>query len=101
MIIEGRDLRVPALTFLTMQIRDRKDIIDYVKQYEQCYWVEDNIIFSPKIFIINSAIQWCYNQIQTDKMQANEMDFYLLSIQAFINGQANIAWDKDGNLVIS
>ena len=101
MITEGRDLRVSALTFLTMKIRDRKDIIDYVKQYEQCYWVEDNIIFSPKIFIINSVIQWCYNQIETKKMQTNEMEFYLMAIQGFIEGNTNLSWDEEGNLVIS
>ena len=84
-----------------MQIRDRKDIIDYVKQYEQCYWVEDNIIFSPKIFIINSVIQWCYNQIETKKMQTNEMEFYLMAIQAFIEGNTSLYWDEQGNLVIS
>ena len=84
-----------------MQIRDRKDIIDYVKQYEQCYWVEDNIIFSPKIFIINSVIQWCYNQIETKKMQTNEMDFYLMSIQGFVEENTSLHWDKQGNLVIS
>ena len=84
-----------------MQIRDRKDIIDYVKQYEQCYWVEDNIIFSPKIFIINSVIQWCYNQIETKKMQTNEMEFYLMAIQSFIEENTGLYWDEEGNLVIS
>ena len=84
-----------------MKIRDRKDIIDYVKQYEQCYWVEDNIIFSPKIFIINSVIQWCYNQLETKKMQTNEMEFYLMAIQGFIEGNSNLSWDEEGNLVIS
>ena len=84
-----------------MQIKDRKDIIDYVKQYEQCYYVEDNVIFSPKIFIINSVIQWCYNQLETKKMQTNEMEFYLMAIQGFIEGNSNLSWDEDCNLVIS
>ena len=98
MITEGRDLRVSALTFLIMQIRDRKDIIDYVKRYEQCYRVEDNVIFSPKIFIINTVVQWCYNQLETKKMQTNEMEFYLMAIQGFIEGNTNLSWDEEGNL---
>ena len=84
-----------------MQIKDRKDIIDYVKQYEQCYYVEDNVIFSPKIFIINSVIQWCYNQLETKKMQTNEMEFYLMAIQSFIEENTGLYWDEEGNLVIS
>lgn len=84
-----------------MQIRDRKDIIDYVKRYEQCYRVEDNVIFSPKIFIINTVIQWCYDKIETEKMNPNEMEFYLMAIQGFIEDKASISWDEEGNLVIS
>ena len=84
-----------------MEIRDRKDIIEYVKRHEQCYRVEDNVIFSPKIFIINTVIQWCYNQLETKKMQANEMEFYLMAIQGFIEGNTSLSWDEQGNLVIS
>jgi hypothetical protein len=29
------------------------------------------------------------------------MDFYLMSIQAFLEGKTNLSWDEDGNLVIS
>ena len=84
-----------------MQIKDRKDIIEYVKRYEQCYRVEDNVIFTPKIFIINTVIQWCYNQLQTEKMKPEEMNFYLMAIQGFIEGKTNLSWDKNDNLVIS
>ena len=84
-----------------MKIKDRKDIIDYVKRYEQCYRVEDNVIFTPKIFIINTVIQWCYNQLETKKMNPEEMNFYLMAIQGFIEGKSNLSWDEQGNLVIS
>lgn len=84
-----------------MKIKDRKDIIDYVKRYEQCYRVEDNVIFTPKIFIINTVIQWCYNQLETKKMKPEEMNFYLMAIQGFIEGKSNLSWDEQGNLVIS
>ena len=84
-----------------MQIKDRKDIIEYVKRYEQCYRVEDNVIFTPKIFIINTVIQWCYIQLETKKMKPEEMNFYLMAIQGFIEGKTNLSWDEEGNLVIS
>jgi len=84
-----------------MKIKDRKDIIEYVKRYEQCYRVEDNIIFTPKIFVINTVIQWCYNQLETKKMNPEEMNFYLMAIQGFIEGKSNLSWDEQGNLVIS
>lgn len=98
---EGRDLRVSALTFLIMQIKSRADIIRYLEENDPSYRIEGNVVFAPKAFIINTVIQWCYNQLKTKKMQPNEMDFYLMSIESFLQGKANLSWDEEGNLAIS
>ena len=84
-----------------MIIKNGTDLIRYLKEHDKSYSVEGNIVYAPKAFIINTVVQWCYNQLEIKKMQPNEMDFYLLSIQAFIDDQAKLAWDKEGNLVIS
>tara|TARA_R100001079_G_C4330591_1_gene102895 strand:- start:94 stop:348 length:255 start_codon:yes stop_codon:yes gene_type:complete len=84
-----------------MKIKDRTDIIRYIKQNDPSYRVEDNVVFAPKAFLINTVIQWCYHQIQTKKMQPNEMDFYLMSIDNFIRGNNSLYWDENNNLVIS
>ena len=84
-----------------MQIRDRTEIIRYLQVHDPSYRVEDNVVFASKAFIINTVIQWCYNQLETKKMQTNEMEFYLMSIQGFIDGNTNLSWDEEGNLVIS
>lgn len=101
MITEDRDLRVPVLTFLIMKIKSRTDIIRYLEENDPSYRIEGNIVFAPKAFIINTVIQWCYNQLKTKKMQPNEMDFYLMSIQNFLEDKTILSWDNDGNLVIS
>ena len=84
-----------------MQIKDRTDIIRYLQEHDPSYRVEDNVVFAPKAFIINTIVQWCYNQLQAKKIKANEMDFYLMSIESFLQDKANVSWDEDGNLVIS
>ena len=101
MITEGRDLRVSALTFFIMKIRDRTDILRYLKEHDPSYRVEGNVVFAPKVFIINTVVQWCYHQINAKKMQPNEMDFYLMSIEGFLQDNNNLSWDEDDNLVIS
>ena len=101
MITEGRDLRVSALTFFIMKIKERTDIIRYLKENDPSYRIENNVVFAPKAFIINTVIQWCYNQIETKRMKPNEMEFYLMSIDAFIREKSILSWDKEGNLVIS
>ncbi len=101
MIIEGRDLRVPALTFLTMKITSRKDILEYVKSVDSDYRTEGNVVYARKAFLTNTVIQWCYDQIKTEQMHPSEMEFYLMAIQGFIEGKTNLSWDEEGNLVIS
>ena len=98
---EGRDLRVSALTFLIMKIASRKEILDYVKAHDKDYRAEDNIVYARKAFLINTVIQWCLNQVNSKKMKAEEMDFYLQAISSFLEGNSNIYWDEDCNLVIS
>jgi hypothetical protein len=84
-----------------MKIKTRTDIIRYLHEHDASYYVQDNVVFAPKAFLINTIIQWCYNQINTKKMEPNEMDFYLMSIHGFLQDNNDVYWDKDGNLVIS
>ena len=84
-----------------MKIKDRKDIIRYLKENDLTYRMENNVIFAPKAFLINTVIQWCYHQLQTKKMKPNEMEYYLMSIEGFLLGNNDLYWDENDNLVIS
>tara|TARA_Y100001937_G_C7079680_1_gene312309 strand:- start:811 stop:1065 length:255 start_codon:yes stop_codon:yes gene_type:complete len=84
-----------------MKIKERTDIIRYLKENDPSYRIENNVIFAPKAFLINTIIQWCYNQLEKEKMQPNEMNFYLMSIDGFLKDNIKLYWDENGNLVIS
>ncbi len=84
-----------------MRISNRSEIIEYVKQNDPEYRVEDNVIFFPKLFIINTVIQWCYNHLPPNKIQPTSMAFSLMSIHCFLEGKIPFSWDEDGNLVFS
>tara|TARA_R110000796_G_scaffold23142_1_gene66630 strand:+ start:43 stop:297 length:255 start_codon:yes stop_codon:yes gene_type:complete len=84
-----------------MKIHNRIDIIRYLEEHDHTYRVEDNVIFAPKAFIVNSIIQWCYYSLDIKRMQPNEMDFYLQSLSSFLEDKSDIYWDEDDNLVIS
>ena len=84
-----------------MQIKERSDIIQYLKQHDPSYYAIGNVIFAPKAFLINTVIQWCYHQLNTGKMKPNEMEFYLMSIEGFLQDNNDLYWDEDDNLVIS
>ena len=101
MITEGRDLRVSALTFFIMKIASRKDILEYIRAYDKDYRVEDNVVYARKAFLVNTVIQWCLYQVNTKRMNPGEMNFYLQAISSFMEGETNIYWDAESNLVIS
>lgn len=84
-----------------MQIKTRIDIINYLKKNDDSFYKQDNVIYASKAFLINTVIQWCYNQLEIKKMEPNELDFYISSINGFLEGNVVIYWDKDDNLVIS
>ena len=84
-----------------MKIASRKDILEYVKAYDKDYRVEDNVIYARKAFLVNTVIQWCFYQVNTERMSPGEMEFYLQAISSFMQGQTNIYWDEESNLVIS
>ena len=84
-----------------MKIKERTDIIRYLKENDPSYRIENNVIFAPKAFLINTVVQWCYYQLHTGKIQPNEMDFYLMSIEGFLQDNNRLSWDNEGNLVIS
>ena len=84
-----------------MKIASRKDIIEYAKAVDDDFRTENNVVYARKVFVANTVIQWCYQQINSDKMHPNEMDFYLQALSAFMREECHIYWDEDCNLVIS
>ena len=84
-----------------MKIASRKDILEYIRAYDKDYRVEDNVVYARKAFLVNTVIQWCLYQVNTKRMSPGEMKFYLQAISSFMEGETNIYWDAESNLVIS
>ena len=84
-----------------MKITSRKDILEYVKSVDSDYRTEGNVVYARKAFLVNTVIQWCMKQVNTKRMHPGEMDFYLQAISSFLDGNGNIYWDENCNLVIS
>ena len=91
----------PRFIFIIMKTLTRQDILAYIRTNDRSYEIDGNTIHAPKAFIINSVILWCMEMLKTNKIQSNEMDFYLQSLGAYMQDKATLHWDKEGNLVIS
>ena len=100
MITEGGGQPPSSPSYIMKQIT-RKDILSYIRTNDPSYSIDGNMVHASKAFITNSVIVWCMKMLETNKIQSNEMDFYLQSLSAYMQGEVDIYWDKEGNLVIS
>ena len=84
-----------------MEIASRKDILEYIKSVDPNYRTDQNVIYAERAFVANTVVQWCIHQVNIKKMNPGEMQFYLQAISSFLQGNTNIYWDEESNLVIS
>jgi len=84
-----------------MKIASSKDILEYIKSADPNYRTDKNVIYAEKAFIANAVVRWCIHQVNIEKINPAEMDFYLQAISSFLQGKTSIYWDEESNLVIS
>jgi hypothetical protein len=78
---------------------NKKVILTYLKESGALY-TSSNVIYASKAFIINSVLKWCLEKVDRGEMAATDLNFYLDSMNDFLDDKLKIYWNKDGNLVI-
>jgi hypothetical protein len=81
--------------------RQKKEyILNFIKQRNLVKQV-DNLIVSPKVFVINSVLRFCMDKARSKRMSQNSWDKYNKMIAQYIAGIIEITWDENGNLKTS
>ena len=70
-------------------------ILDFIRKKELIS-SEENIIFSQKVFIINSVLNWCMDSAAKSKMSRNQWNKFHRVLSQYIAGIVDIKW-KDGS----
>jgi hypothetical protein len=78
--------------------RKNEYVLDFIRKKELIN-SNDNVIFSQKIFVINSVIKWCLDKIQNKKMSTTQWAKYKKIISQYIAGIVDLKWN-DGSLEI-
>ena len=77
----------------------REFVLDFIRQ-KSLITVEDNLILSQKVFVINAVLRWCYERAHQKKMTPTLWGKYKKMIAQYIAGIINIQWTDNNFDVI-
>jgi len=78
---------------------NKKVILTYLKE-SGALSQSGNVYDAEKAFTINTVLLWCLRQVDEGKFDYNDVTFYMQSMNDFVEGNVNVYWSGEGNLVI-
>jgi hypothetical protein len=75
--------------------KNNEAIIEYLKDLDPTFGIEDNVYYAKKAFIVKSILEWCTNGKEADRLTINEVKAYLSLIHQFVKGEINLFWLND------
>lgn len=85
-------------TTTTSDEQRREFVLDFIRR-RSLITVEDNLILSQKVFVINAVLKWCYERAHQKKMTPTLWGKYKKMIAQYIAGVVEIKW-TDNNFEI-
>ena len=73
-------------------------VLDFIRKKDLIN-SEGNVIFSPKIFIINSVLRWCLDAVADKKMSKAKWEKFSKLLAQYIAGTVDLKWN-DGSLEV-
>ena len=76
----------------------RKDIIEFVKRYDNSYGIKENIYYAVKAFKTNSVINYLGEMKSEDSLNYEEAEQVLSLLIKYLRGDADVIWE-DGKIL--
>ena len=73
-------------------------VLDFIREKDLIN-SEGNVIFSQKIFVINSVLRWCFDSMVDNKMSKPKWEKFSKILAQYIAGTVELKW-KDGSLEV-
>ena len=75
----------------------RKDIIEFVKRYDNSYGIKENIYYAAKAFKTNSVINYLGKMKDRDDVNYEEAEQIFGLLIKYLRDEADVLW-KDGKI---
>ncbi len=76
----------------------KKDIIDFIKRYDDTFKIKQNIYYATRAFKTNSVINYLGEMKDTDKLNYDEAEQVFNLLIKYLKGEADVIWE-DGRVL--
>lgn len=76
----------------------RKDIIEFLKRYDNEFGIKENIYYASKAFKTNSVINYLGVMKDEDSLSYDEAEQIFNLLIKYLRGQADVVWE-DGKIM--
>jgi len=83
----------------TFEKRKNAYVLDFIRK-KDLISSEGNVIFSQKIFVINSVLRWCFDAVADNKMSKARWEKFSKLIAQYIAGIIELKWNNGALEVI-
>jgi len=71
-----------------------KDILEFVKKYDDTFGAEKNIYYAGKAFKTNSIINYLSDMKERENLDYEEAEQILGLLIKYLRGEADVIWDE-------
>ena len=72
----------------------KKDIIDFIKKYDETFEIKDNIYYAEKAFKTNSVINYLGEMKDIGRLNYEEAEQVFSLLIKYLRGEADVIWDQ-------
>ena len=76
----------------------KKDIIDFIKRYDNTFKIKQNIYYATRAFKTNSVINYLGDMKDTDNLNYDEAEQVFNLLIKYLKGEADVIWE-DGRVL--
>jgi hypothetical protein len=76
----------------------KKDIIDFIKRYDDTFKIKQNIYYATRAFKTNSVINYLGKMKDTDNLNYDEAEQVFNLLIKYLKGEADVIWE-DGRVL--
>ena len=76
----------------------KKDIIDFIKRYDDTFKIKQNIYYATRAFKTNSVINYLGKMKDADNLNYDEAEQVFNLLIKYLKGEADVIWE-DGRVL--
>lgn len=70
-------------------------IIKFLKENDKTFFVEDNVLWAEKAFMVRAVIDWCLEKKREGEFDDMAFDSFIRVVDRYVKDEVDIEWERD------